>query len=71
VSSLDEGKSQVREAYGPNYEGLSRIKPPYDPTNFFRSNQNIMPAEKNRMPHRREPGDTRRSFTARLSLINY
>jgi len=33
----------VREAYGPNYERLVRLKRSYDPTNFFASNQNIKP----------------------------
>jgi len=38
----------VREAYGPNYERLARIKAKYDPANFFRCNQNILPAAQNR-----------------------
>ena len=33
--------SRVREAYGANYERLAAIKAIYDPTNFFRSNQNV------------------------------
>ena len=32
---------RVREAYGANYERLAAIKAIYDPTNFFRSNQNV------------------------------
>ena len=39
-----EGASRVHEAYGPNYERLAALKKKYDPTNFFRLNQNIPPA---------------------------
>jgi FAD/FMN-containing dehydrogenase len=38
-----EGADRVREAYGPNYERLVALKQKYDPTNFFRLNQNIAP----------------------------
>lgn len=38
-----EGAARIRTAYGENYERLTRIKARYDPTNFFRSNQNIPP----------------------------
>ena len=35
------GEDQVREAYGSNYDRLAAIKASYDPTNLFRSDQNI------------------------------
>jgi hypothetical protein len=38
-----EGEDRVREGYGPNYDRLATIKASYDPTNLFRSNQNIRP----------------------------
>ncbi|MGA8185395.1 MAG: FAD-binding oxidoreductase [Terriglobia bacterium] len=39
-----EGPDRVREAYGPVYDRLAALKKKYDPTNFFRLNQNIPPA---------------------------
>jgi hypothetical protein len=39
----DEGEERVRAAYGANYERLVALKNKYDPTNFFRMNQNIKP----------------------------
>jgi FAD/FMN-containing dehydrogenase len=40
----DEGADRVRQAYGAgNYERLVELKRTYDPTNFFRLNQNIAP----------------------------
>ena len=40
----DEGAERVRQAYGDRqYERLVELKRAYDPTNFFRLNQNIAP----------------------------
>jgi FAD/FMN-containing dehydrogenase len=42
----NEGPSRVREAYpGRTWERLAAIKARYDPTNLFRLNQNIPPAD--------------------------
>jgi len=41
----DEGDAVARAAYGPNYDRLVALKNKYDPTNFFRMNQNVRPAE--------------------------
>jgi FAD/FMN-containing dehydrogenase len=42
----DEGEARIRAAYpGPTWERLRRIKARYDPTNLFRLNQNIPPAD--------------------------
>jgi hypothetical protein len=42
-----EGVERVREAYGTNYDRLVALKNKYDPTNFFRLNQNILPTAGN------------------------
>lgn len=41
---MDEGPERVRATYRDNYARLGTIKKTYDPTNFFRVNQNIAPA---------------------------
>jgi hypothetical protein len=42
----DEGAARVRAAYpGPTLERLAAVKRRYDPTNLFRRNHNIPPAE--------------------------
>jgi FAD/FMN-containing dehydrogenase len=41
----DEGDAFARAAYGPNYDRLAALKNKYDPTNFFRMNQNIKPSQ--------------------------
>ena len=41
----DEGAERARAAYGSvKYERLVALKDKYDPTNFFRVNQNIKPS---------------------------
>ena len=40
---MDEGQDRIRATYGDNYDRLVAIKEKYDPTNFFRVNQNIQP----------------------------
>lgn len=40
----DEQEERVRTAYGGNYGRLVALKTRYDPTNFWRMNQNIKPA---------------------------
>ena len=39
----DEPVDRVRSAYGDNYDRIVELKRKYDPTNFLRMNQNIMP----------------------------
>lgn len=41
----DEGEDRVRAAYGENHARLVELKNRYDPTNFFRLNQNIRPTD--------------------------
>jgi FAD/FMN-containing dehydrogenase len=41
---MEEGEDRIRATYGDNYDRLAAIKKKYDPTNFFRVNQNITPA---------------------------
>ena len=40
----DESDDTIKAAFGVNYDRLARLKKKYDPTNFFRLNQNIKPA---------------------------
>ncbi|PKP28723.1 MAG: oxidoreductase [Bacteroidetes bacterium HGW-Bacteroidetes-18] len=40
---MDEGQERVKASYKHNYDRLTNIKAKYDPTNFFRVNQNIKP----------------------------
>jgi len=49
---MDEGEQRVRESFGPHYERLVALKNKYDPTNFFRLNQNIKPTGNGARPAR-------------------
>jgi hypothetical protein len=41
---MEEGEDRIRQAYGAEkYDRLKALKREYDPTNFFRLNQNIAP----------------------------
>ncbi|MEK7247796.1 MAG: BBE domain-containing protein, partial [Chloroflexota bacterium] len=40
---MDEGEQRVRDSFGPKYDRMLALKNKYDPTNFFRLNQNIKP----------------------------
>lgn len=40
---MEEGEDRIKAAFGDNYDQLVKIKTKYDPTNFFRVNQNIKP----------------------------
>jgi hypothetical protein len=41
---MEEGQERVEATYGANHERLVEVKTKYDPTNLFRVNQNIAPA---------------------------
>ncbi len=41
--AADDGAERIRIAYGNNYDRLVALKNKYDPTNFFRLNNNIAP----------------------------
>jgi len=40
---MEEGQERVHPTYRENHARLAAIKRKYDPTNFFRVNQNIHP----------------------------
>jgi FAD/FMN-containing dehydrogenase len=40
---MDEGGKAVEDSFGPQYARMVALKNKYDPTNFFRLNQNIKP----------------------------
>jgi FAD/FMN-containing dehydrogenase len=44
VNFISDGENRIAAAFGSNYERLTKIKSKYDPDNFFRVNQNIVPA---------------------------
>ncbi len=44
---MNEGQDRIKSSYKHNYDRLTKIKRKYDPTNFFRVNQNILPADMN------------------------
>ncbi len=41
---MEEGEERIKASYRDNYKRLAAIKNTYDPTNFFRVNQNIKPS---------------------------
>ncbi len=41
---MEEGQDRVRASYRESYDRLAAVKAKYDPENFFRVNQNILPA---------------------------
>ncbi len=44
---MNEGQERIKASYRHNYERLTKIKRKYDPDNFFKVNQNILPGENN------------------------
>ena len=61
----DEGEARVRAAYpGTTWDRLAEIKRRYDPTNLFRLNQNIPPAELGQPSGRGQAGNRRLSSIA-------
>jgi FAD/FMN-containing dehydrogenase len=49
-----EGEDRIRATYRENYERLAQIKAKYDPDNFFRVNQNIVPQSRTQSSTKRE-----------------
>ena len=41
----DSDEGTIRGTFGKNYDRLAAVKAKYDPTNFFRLNQNVKPAQ--------------------------
>ena len=41
---MEEGQERVQASFRDNYKRLAEVKKKYDPSNFFRVNQNIHPA---------------------------
>lgn len=41
----EESHDVIKAAFGPNYDRLVEVKKKYDPSNFFRLNQNIKPTD--------------------------
>lgn len=41
---MEEGQERIKDSFRGNYKRLATIKKKYDPENFFRVNQNIVPA---------------------------
>jgi hypothetical protein len=42
---MEEGQDRVKASYRQNYDKLTVVKAKYDPDNFFRVNQNILPKQ--------------------------
>jgi len=41
---MDEGEQRIKDSFGAHYGRMAALKNKYDPTNFFRLNQNIKPS---------------------------